>query len=140
MHEALAKANFDQDVAALSEAMVRDLRLTIHQKSFPILDVTVGYEKKPIRFSFQCDDWNDKPPSIKILNLDGSRWTGAPSVPSTIFHGGADSFICMTGSREYHGPPGNHTQDVWDNYKGQSGMSIVGILLRLINAWRKAFP
>ena len=42
MHEALARVNFDQDVAALSDAAAARQKLTVHTRTYPILDVTIA--------------------------------------------------------------------------------------------------
>ena len=138
MHEALARANFERDVAFLTDAVAARLRLTLHSRAFPVLDATVEHNK-PLRLRMMADDWNDLPPSIALLKPDGTAWT--ETLPGGIFNPGSAgrSFICMRGSREYY-TLGGHTNDAWDNYRDQDGMELVGILMQLARAWRQAVP
>ena len=139
MHEALARANFERDAAALTDQTAALQRLVVHQRAFPFVDVTIIHSKG-IRVCLKADDWDDLPPSIAILNPDGSPWTTA--LPGGVFNGGPHSlsgrpFICMRGSREYHTHSG-HVNDVWQNYRGQDGMGLIGILMQLSSVWRQA--
>ncbi|UVO28163.1 putative metal-binding protein [Bradyrhizobium arachidis] len=142
MHEALARANFEQDVAALSDAAASRLGLVVHSRTFPIFDVTIEH-KPAVRLRFHGEDFDERPPGIDILKPDGSNWAG-PMPPGGVFNGGPHSvkggpFICMRGSREYH-THSSHVNDNWANYRKQEGMGIVGILLQLNGVWRKGFP
>lgn len=139
MHEALARANFERDVAMLDGKTAARLRLTVHNRTHPILDLTV-HHSKDLRLRFQANDWDDLPPSIELLNSDGTLCS--IPMPGGIFHQGPHPntgrpFICMRGCREYH-THSSHLNDVWNNYRSQEGMNLVGILMQLANAWRKA--
>lgn len=139
MHEALARANFERDVAVLSGRVAEIGRLTVHERVFPLLDATIVHTK-PLRLRMQADNWDELPPSITLLNPDGTPIS--LKMPGGVFHPGGHPgpnrpFICMRGSREYHTHP-NHHNDGWANYRGQDGMSLVGILMQLSFAWRKA--
>ena len=138
MHEALAKANFERDVAVLTDSTATRQHLTIHARDYPILDVTVQHTK-PIRLRFHGDGFDELPPAIAILKPDGPPWSEA--LPGGVFNGGPHSvkggpFICMRGSREYH-THGSHVNDKWDTYRGQDGMGIYGILMQLAGVWRR---
>lgn len=135
-HEALSRRLFESDMASLTDATARALKLIVNQKEWPVLDVIIDYTPK-IRLRFKCDNWDDQPPSIEILNEDGSQWDGR--VTGNIFNAGPHrftkrSFICMPGSREYHAI---HIEDAWANYKGHDGMTLVGVLMTLNTHWRK---
>jgi len=140
VHEALAKACFEKEAETLKDADAALRRgLILHSREYPVIDVTVQHSK-PLRLRMRCDDWDDLPPSIELLNADGTPWKSG--LPGGVFHGGPHKntglpFICMRGSREYHTHEG-HLQDKWDKYRGQDGMGLVGILVQLGNAWRKA--
>jgi hypothetical protein len=139
VHEALARANFERDVAFLTDAVAERLRLKVHSRAFPVLDAIIEHSK-PLRLRMTADAWNDLPPSIALFKPDGTAWS--ETLPGGIFNGGPHSvkggpFICMRGSREYHTHSG-HTNDTWDNYRDQDGMELVGILMQLAGAWRKA--
>jgi hypothetical protein len=43
----------------------------------------------------------------------------------------------MRGSREFHTFAG-HVSEKWEQYRGQDGMGLTGILVQLAAAWRKA--
>lgn len=136
MHEALARAIFDRDVAALTDKSAARQKLIVHERSFPVLDVTIEH-RRPLRLRLQADGWDETPPSIVLLNPDGSLWTGP--LPGGVFNAPHPStgrpFICMRGVREYHTHP-SHLNEHWDNYRRQDGMSLVGILMQLCHAWR----
>lgn len=138
MHEALARANFERDVAALGDVSAARLKVIVYERSYPILDVTIEHSK-PLRLRFQGDGFDEMPPAITILKPDGTPWTDP--LPGGVFNGGPHSvkngpFICMRGSREYH-THDSHMNDNWDNYRGQDGMGIVGILMQLAAVWRR---
>lgn len=138
VHEALAKANFERDVAALSDVAAVRLNLTVHAKGFPVLDATVNH-KRPIRFRMTAPNWNEQPPSIEILKPDGEPWT--EPLPGGVFNSSLHDvtrrpFICMRGALEYH-THSSHLNEKWETYRGQSGMELVGILMQLAEAWRR---
>jgi hypothetical protein len=141
VHEALAKANFDRDVAALSDVAAARLRFAVHAKVYPVLDVTVNH-KRPVRFRMKAPNWNEQPAAIEILKPDGQSWT--EQLPGGVFNQGPHEatrrpFICMRGALEYHTHQ-SHVNEKWESYRGQSGMELVGILMQLAEAWRKANP
>ena len=138
MHESLARINFEHDVAALSEVFAERQKLVVHARSYPMLDVTVEHTK-PLRLRLQGDSFDELPPAIELLNSDGASWSGP--LPGGIFHAGphpitGKPFVCMRGAREYH-THSSHLADKWDNYRGQDGMGIVGILMQVASVWRR---
>lgn len=135
-HEALSRRLFEDDVSHVTEMAAKTIGVSVNKKDWPTLDVTIDHSPK-IRLRFTCDNWDDQPPSIEILNEDGSPWRG--SVSGNIFNSNSHPqvrrpFICMRGSREYHSI---HTDDAWENYKGKDGMTLYGILMQLNTHWRK---
>jgi hypothetical protein len=138
VHEALAKGNFDKEVSALTSKYAVQAGWTVNNQAFPILDITASHTQ-PVRLRLTCDNWNELPPSIEILNPEGTTWN-KPMPPGNVFNAGHHPatnrpFICMRGSREYHTHPG-HVNDAWDNYRNQSGMTLLGILQQLVGFWR----
>lgn len=138
MHEALAKANFETDVAKLSDQAAARVSLEIHSRIYPVLDLTVQH-KRPLRLRLRCDSWDELPPAIDLLNPDGSFL--APPHFGDIIHDGPHPntgrpFVCMRGTREYH-THGSHLNDLWDNYRGQDGMNIPGIAMQIAHGWRR---
>lgn len=141
MHEALAKANFEADVAKVSDEAALRVGLEVHSRAFPILDLTIQH-KRPLRLRLTCQSWDELPPSIELLNPDGSHLSG--QIPGDIFNGSAHPstnrpFICMRGSREYH-MHSSHLTDLWENYRGQDGMNLFGIAMQISHAWRRTNP
>lgn len=138
-HETVSRALFEQDVAHITAVVAQRLKLVIHSKQWPVLDVTIEHTQ-PLRLKFICDDWDDTPPSLALLNVDGTPFSGA--LPGgSIFNSSAHpstgrTFICMRGVREYHTHP-SHVNEGWGNYRGQDGMSVFGILMQVKDAWRK---
>jgi hypothetical protein len=139
VHEVLAQANFEADVANLSDAMAVSYGIIINARSFPVLDVTINHTRS-LRLRMVADNWDDLPPSIELLNPDGSSLSSP--VPGGVFNPSVHPntgrpFVCMRGSREFHTYP-THRHEAWAQYRGQDGMGLVGILLQLATAWRKA--
>lgn len=132
-HEAISRPMFEDDVKALSDAAAEAMDVVVHSRAWPTLDVTVNHTR-PIRFRFACDNWNELPPSIALLNPDGTRFSDR--LPGGVFNGGNGGFVCMVGSREYHNNP-SHTNDHWANHRNKEGMTIVGIFMMLKDVWRK---
>ena len=85
MHEALARANFDQDVAALGDAAAAFHKLIVHARDLPSL-MSPSQHTKPLRLRFQGDGLDDLPPAIALLKPDGTPWT-AP-LPGGVFNAG----------------------------------------------------
>lgn len=139
MHEALARANFERDVEKLSPTFLKNRNWTLNHVEYPILDVTFNSDK-PLRLRLHCEQWNELPPSVDLLEPDGSEWTGG--LPGGAFHqdkheSTGRTFICMVGAREYH-VHSSHKTDSWANYKDEAGMRLVGLLDRFNRSWRKA--
>jgi hypothetical protein len=138
VHEALSRAKFEEDVAKLGSVVAGTYHLQVHSNTFPILDVTIEHSR-PLRARMHADNWDELPPSIDLLNLDGSAMPSG-SIPGGVFNPGPHPntnrpFVCMRGSREFHTHAG-HQQERWEHYRGQAGMGLVGILLQLAGAWR----
>jgi Predicted metal binding domain len=132
-HEAISRALFEVDLQALPSAAAEAMDVIVHSREWPILDVTVNHPR-PIRFRFTCNNWNEQPPSIALLNPDGARFSGP--LPGGVFNGANGGFVCMVGSREYHNHP-SHANDHWANHRDKAGMTIVGIFMMLKDVWRK---
>lgn len=139
MHEVLAKGIFDRDLAALTPQYAERLQWTVNCQAFPILDITAAHTV-PIRLRFTCDNWNELPPSIEILNPDGTPWVQQVSMGSSVFHQSNHPttglrFICMRGSREFHTHT-SHLNESWENYRDLEGMNLLGLMQQLVKHWR----
>lgn len=142
--EALSRAAFERELAAIDARVAKMRDWTIVEGSFPILDVIFGHASVPIRLRLECSNWDEQPPSIELLNVDGTYKTGPqlPADTSSVFNQGAHErtgrpFICMRGSREYH-THSSHVTDRWDNYRGKPGNDIGGLLYQLWRVWKRA--
>lgn len=138
MHEVLAKAKFDGDVADLSDVAADSCGMTVNRRVYPILDVTIRHSR-PLRLRMTAPNWDDQPPSIELLNPDGSPLTGP--MPGGIFHQGPHPtagrpFICMRGSLEFH-THSSHLNESWAQYRGQDGMGLIGIMMQIADTWRE---
>ena len=142
MHEAASKAIFNAEVEKFTDQLLRVRGWTLHSKTYPVLDVSFHSESRtPLRVRLLCDDWNDHPPSIQFLSLEGQFLSSIKKDPAGIFNESAHPstgrpFVCTPGSREYH-THSSHTTDYWSNYKNKSGFDLGGILTKLWRAWKK---
>lgn len=143
MLEAISKAAFDRDVKLIDRRSARMRDWTIIEDAYPVLDVLFGHASAaPLRLRLICNDWDELPPSIQLLSKEGQPLATAPPNVGNVFNGGAHPatgrpFVCMRGAREYH-THSSHTSDLWDNYRGQSGMDLGGIVFQLWQAWKRS--
>lgn len=143
MLKALSKAAFDRDVGRIDPRSVQMRDWRIIEADHPVLDVLFGHASAaPLRLRLVCDDWDEIPPSIQLLDKDGNFLTTAPPNGGNVFNPGGHPatgrpFVCMRGAREYHTHV-SHTSDLWDNYRGQSGMDLGGIVFQLWQAWKRS--
>lgn len=140
MHELMAAKNFERDTKALTPAFCERSGWTLLTCAFPALDVIVS-ARRDLRMKFGCDEWDELPPSVELLTPEGKPMQG---LPGGVFNGGGHpatgkGFVCMRGVREYHTHP-SHVTETWEGYRGQDGMNLIGLLLQLSVAWRKAYP
>ena len=138
MHEVLARENFARDVGFLSPVFLQSRGWILNQVEMPILDVTFT-SATPLRVRLRCDEWDELPPSVELLKVDGGAYVEGLKGP--VFHKDSHpivgrSWVCMVGYREYHTYV-SHVTDVWAAYRGQDGMNLSGLLDRLNRAWRK---
>lgn len=143
MLKALSKAEFDRDVGRLDDRTAEKYGWRVISSTFPIFDVVFKHERaQPVRLRLICEDWDDLPPSIEILNEDGTYATKVPPHAGSVFNPSEHPstgrvFVCMRGAREYHTHP-SHLNEYWANYRGKSGMDILGIVCQLWRAWKRA--
>ncbi len=145
MNKEASRALFDEQTKDFTDELLQARNWRLFSREFPVLDV--GFEatgRQPIRIRMQCDDWNELPPVVTLLKLDGEILRPVPSGPPSIFHQGPHNvtslpFVCMAGTREYH-THSSHISDPWDNYKTKSGYDLGGILTRIWNGWLKSTP
>lgn len=138
MLEALARANFSRDVAAIDRRVAAMRGWTIVADEYPILDIVFNRPGvKSIRLRFNCEDYDEIPPLIDILEVDGRFIEQMPIDPRSIFNGGSNpytgrKFICMRGSRCYHQ---QHAEDQWDNHRGKPDVALGELTNQLWRVW-----
>lgn len=153
MLEALSRGAFERELARLDKRVVARRNWTVLSAQFPVFDVVFNHATRAaLRLRFICDGWDDEPPLIEIMTAGGQvipsqRPAGHPheyvfAGGMSIFNSGPHErtgrpFICMRGSREYHNHSGHRT-DHWDNHRGQSGNSLLGLVEQLWRVWKRA--
>lgn len=142
MHEAASKAIFNSQAEKLTEQLLRLRNWTLHSKTYPVLDISFHAESRtPLRVRLLCDNWDETPPSVQFLSLEGELLSTIQRDPAGIFHAGPHPntgrpFVCTAGSREYH-THSSHTSDYWSNYRNKSGFDLGGIVTKIWRAWKK---
>lgn len=142
MLEELSRAAFEADVGRLDTAAVRRWGWTIVTAEYPFFDVIFNHQTAPLRLRAECRQWDEVPPSIALLNVDGTPVTAAPPNVGGVFYPGTHPatgqfFVCMRGVREYHTHP-SHVGESWSNYRRAPGNDLMGIIAQLYRAWKKA--
>jgi hypothetical protein len=143
MNEAASRQLFQEHISSLSNLLLRERHWQLLESAYPRLDIGFFAQNRPaLRLSLLCDNWNELPPAIRLLNLDGTPVHHIPRDPSGLFNhsphpGTGTPFICSVGSREYHTHP-SHVCDPWENYRTKSGYDLGGILTKIWRAWLKA--
>ena len=141
MHRAVSKRLFEDDTSHLTTKFAVVRQWTLHSVEFPMIDCSFGGPgRRTVRVRLLCDDWNDQPPSIEILEADGTALSTPLVDPNSVFNQGPHPdtgrpFVCTRGSREYHTHV-SHRSDLWDNVKGdRKRYGLGGILSQLWDAW-----
>lgn len=140
MLEALARANFERDVAAIDRRVAEKRGWTIVGDEFPVLDIVFNVPGvRPVRLRFNCEDFDEMPPYIEILEPDGGEMAQLPADPLSRFNSGPNpytgrKFICMRGSRCYHQ---QHREDQWDNHRGKPDVALGEIANQLFRVWSR---
>ena len=140
MHPALSRAFFESETHGITEEHCALRQWQPFKIEYPVLDVGFTSEQgAQLRVRLLCDDWNELPPPIELLNFDGEYLTKKPA-RSDIFNEGPHQmtgrpFICMRGAREYHLHE-SHRFDAWDELKGDPKFRLGEILTQIWNGWR----
>lgn len=142
MHPAAAQALFESQVVNLTPALAQRRGWVLHEVAWPVIDCSFTAPRRTIlRVRLHCEDWNDQPPSIDLLNADGTYLTRNMTNSTNVFNQSAhpttgQHFVCMAGSREYHTHP-SHLTDHWAGFRDRASHDLGGILTQLWHAWRK---
>ena len=109
--------------------------------SYPLLEVDFFADgREPIRVKMLCDNWDELPPSVDLLDTKGVPLPKFPQgIGHSIFNNSAHPrtgrpFLCTPGIREYH-EHSSHVGDSWDNHKNKSAFDLGGILTQIWRAW-----
>lgn len=141
MNKLLSEALFKAHVAYFSdERLLAERNWVIHKAEYPIVEISFRDGERELRLRFNCDNWNELPPSIELIKSNGDYLDNIPQGHG-VFNSSPHSntkrpFICMIGSREYHTHSG-HVNDVWENYKDKSSYTLGGIITQIWRAWKK---
>lgn len=114
-------------------------------RAYPTLDVQFSAEgKATIRMRALCEDWDDLPPSVELLDEAGTPLPRFPQgIGHSVFNNSAHprtkrAFLCIPGIREYH-EHGSHLSDKWDNYRNKkSDYDLGAIVTRIWDAWKRS--
>lgn len=141
MNKSLSKEIFDNESGSFPDKLLELRSWIINEKSYPILDVTFhSTTRKPLRIRMICDNYNEEAATIQLLNEDGTILQHAPTghgvINPSLHPTTLRPFICSPGSKEYH-THSSHLNDSWENYRGQSGFDLGGMLTKIYNAWLK---
>ena len=134
MDPSVSKALFDDEVEAMrAQARFNGGGWTIVSAEFPDLVVELPHPSGTRRrFRFRCDDWDEKPPSVKSVDLEGNELHGEPT--GNYFMGLNTGWgLCAPGTREYHS---HHTDNPWANHQGK--LSLAAIVSRVASYYRRA--
>jgi hypothetical protein len=143
MHDAASRMLFAVQTCELSEELCQLRGWQIFEREYPILDVGFRSNRPAhIRIRMWCNEYNELPPSIEFLSMEGQLLTVVERDPGGVFNLGPHPltgrpFICMRGSREYHQHP-SHLVDPWDHIRNLSGYDLGGILTQVWRAWTRA--
>lgn len=141
MNNALSKLVFNEQTKHFSQRLLEIRSWSLNEIQFPILDITFSHtDRQPFRVCMVCENYDESPCAIELLNLKGEFLIQTPTGSNVINQGKHPNtkrpFICSPGSLEYHTHT-NHLNDLWENYRGKSGFDIGGMISQIHNAWLK---
>ncbi len=141
MHKELSEELFKEQTKFCYDDNLLKLRSwRVVARSYPTLEVEFSADgKSTIRVKMTCDDWDELPPSVELLDSSGAPLRPYPQGQG-VFNNSAHPktgkpFLCTPGVREYHQHT-SHISDSWDNYKTRSGFDLGGLLTQIWNAWK----
>ena len=105
---------------------------------YPRLSVVLKHPRsgRAIEFRFNCDDWDELPPSLALHDPASGKelpweewpkevWSVLECHPAT-----RKPFLCLRGIREYH-THNSHLRDLWENYRPLSSYGLLSIIDRV---------
>lgn len=142
MHPELARANFEADLAALPAELAEMRGWQFLERSYPTLDIAFTMpEGSYLRLRMNCENWNERPPSIGLLDKSGQYITSSIASSTSIFNHGSHPntgrpFVCMAGVLEYH-THSSHLNVHWEPLRKLPGYRLLEILTQIWNGWSK---
>jgi hypothetical protein len=149
MHELVSRSLFEEQVKGLNGRLAASRSWVLHQIEYPLIDLTFTASETnrvPLRLQVRCQNWNEIPPSVTLLDgaagflpsANPPRQEILPN-PSGIFHPGPHPntgrpFVCMAGTLEYHTHP-SHVTDYWEGYRTKAAFDLGGLLTQIWNGW-----
>lgn len=134
MDPSVSEALFDEEVGKMRQwVRFKDGRWAIVSATFPDLIVELPHPSGlRRRFRLRCDDWNEKPPSVKSVNAAGeelpSEPTGGKWMRLNTGYG-----LCAEWTREYHA---HHTNNPWSSH--QEEITLARIVASVAKHYRAA--
>jgi hypothetical protein len=138
----VSKLKFDREKEMLlgsAKAFADANGWEIVQLEYPILSVlfTNATTKRRLGFRFQCDQWDDLPPSLTLFEptspqqeLPWDKWPKAGWNAAASHKNYTKPFLCLPGIREYHAHE-NHLTDHWENLRGKDSYALRYIVERV---------
>lgn len=143
MHDKACRLLFLMQTNGLGDEICQVRNWQIFNRAYPVFDVGFCSSRRStsIRIRMLCDNFNELPPTIELLTLDGKFLTQVERDPAGIFNSSAHPitgkpFICMKGSREYH-THSSHLTDTWESIRDLPGYDLGDILTQVWRAWSR---
>jgi hypothetical protein len=130
----VSEALFDDEVEGLrAMAVFSKGSWKVISAEFPDLVVELPHQTGvQRRFRFRCDDWDERPPSVKSGDASGNELPQQPS-GNLWMQLNTGWGLCAPGTREYHA---HHAENPWPSHRGT--MSLRAIVIDLAARYRKA--
>jgi hypothetical protein len=132
----VSKALFDDEVETMrASARYGEGGWIIVSAAFPDLVVELPHPSGDgRRFRFRCDDWNEKPPSVRSVDAEGNELTGQP-VGGKWMQLNTGYGLCAEWTREYHA---HHVENPWSAH--QERITLARIVASVAAHYRRAGP
>jgi hypothetical protein len=156
LHPALTTAVLEEEFATLTgnHELLHASGILILKAAPPELRIAVRHIKSGTLhvFQFLCEDWDDQPPRLAVLDavtgeeLPGTRWPRNGPGQGYWHHDGwiapsglvlPKPFLCMRGIREYHEHK-SHITDLWSSYRGRPDFTLANIVIKLAAVFQES--